>query len=69
MDQKGICFYSKRAIIEAENFSFSDTIACIAGGIAEAYYKSIPDNIMSEGSRFIDSGFKKVINDFKEKFE
>ena len=47
----------------------SDTIACIAGGIAEAYYKSIPDNIMSEGSRFIDSGFKKVINDFKEKFE
>ena len=34
----------------------SDTIACIAGGIAEAYYKSIPDYIMSEGKRFIDSG-------------
>ena len=47
----------------------SDTIACIAGGIAEAYYKSIPDYIMSEGNRFIDSGFKKVISDFKNKFE
>ena len=46
----------------------SDTIACITGGIAEAYYKSIPDKILSEGNRFIDSGFKKVINDFTEKF-
>ena len=47
----------------------SDTIACIAGGIAEAYYKTIPNQIMSEGIRFVDSGFKKVINDFKEKYE
>lgn len=46
----------------------SDTIACMTGGIAEAYYKKIPDELLSEGSRFIDSGFKKVINDFAEKY-
>ena len=46
----------------------SDTIACITGGIAQAYYKEIPENIMSEGSRFIDIGFKKVIKEFDEKF-
>ena len=47
----------------------SDTIACMTGGIAEAYYKYIPEKIMSEGSRFIDTGFKKVISDFTEKYE
>ena len=61
---------SKAAIRKAISIGGdSDTIACIAGGIAEAYYKTIPDKIMSEGIRFVDSGFKKVINDFKEKYE
>ena len=46
----------------------SDTIACMTGGIAEAYYKSIPEKIMVEGSRFIDGGFKNVINDFTDKY-
>ena len=46
----------------------SDTIACIAGGIAEAYYKEIPKEIMSKGNLLIDSGFKRVIRDFNERF-
>jgi ADP-ribosylglycohydrolase len=46
----------------------SDTIACMTGGIAEAYYKCIPEKIMAEGSRFIDGGFKNVISDFTDKF-
>lgn len=46
----------------------SDTIACMTGGIAEAYYKTIPEEIMLQGRRFIDSGFKKVIDDFTDKY-
>ena len=46
----------------------SDTIACITGGIAEAYYKEIPKEIVSRGNFLIDSGFKKVIREFNEEF-
>ena len=46
----------------------SDTIACMTGGIAEAYYKSIPEKIMAEGSRYIDIGFKNVIGEFTDKY-
>ena len=46
----------------------SDTIACITGGVAEAYYKEIPKEIVSKGNSLIDSGFKKVIREFNEMF-
>lgn len=46
----------------------SDTIACITGGIAEAYYKEIPPEIVSKGNLLIDSGFKRVIREFNERF-
>lgn len=46
----------------------SDTIACMTGGIAEAYYREIPEKIMMDGSRYIDVGFRNVINDFMEKY-
>ena len=46
----------------------SDTIACITGGIAQAYYKEIPKEIISRGNLFIGSGFKKVISEFNEEF-
>lgn len=45
----------------------SDTIACIAGGIAEAYYKEIPKEILDRGLSFVDAGFKNVIREFMEK--
>lgn len=45
----------------------SDTIACMAGGIAEAYYKEIPKEILDRGLRFVDVGFKNVIREFMEK--
>ena len=47
----------------------SDTIACITGGIAEAYYKEIPEQILSRGLRFVDVGFKNVIKEFMEKYK
>ena len=46
----------------------SDTIAAIAGGIAEAYYKEIPPHIVSKGKLILDSGLKRVLNQFEEKY-
>lgn len=46
----------------------SDTITCIAGGVAEAYYKDIPREILNRGLSFVDVGFENVINEFKEKY-
>lgn len=42
----------------------SDTQACIAGGIAEAYYGSIPKDIIKNAVHHLPSHFRKVITDF-----
>ena len=42
----------------------SDTQACIAGGIAEAYYGSIPKEIIKNAVHHLPSHFRKVIADF-----
>lgn len=42
----------------------SDTQACIAGGIAEAYYGSIPKEIIKKAVHHLPSHFRKVITDF-----
>ena len=47
----------------------SDTIACIAGGIAHAFYKSIPKPIYDKCMMLIDSGLRKTINEFVSKFK
>ncbi|MBR2488996.1 MAG: ADP-ribosylglycohydrolase family protein [Clostridia bacterium] len=46
----------------------ADTEACIAGGIAEAYYKEIPKHISDFCDRKIDYTLKKVILDFKQRY-
>lgn len=46
----------------------SDTIAAIAGGIAEAYYREIPDHIVSKGKLILDIGLKRVLNQFDERY-
>lgn len=46
----------------------SDTIACMAGGIAEAYYGGVPDEIKSHAMFFLDIGLKTTINAFMKKF-
>jgi ADP-ribosylglycohydrolase len=42
----------------------SDTIACIAGGIAEAYYGEIPDHIKTKVFQILDERLKRVIQEF-----
>lgn len=44
----------------------SDTIACITGGIAEAYYREIPKEIVTKGNLLIDSGLRRVVREFNE---
>ena len=46
----------------------SDTIAAIAGGIAEAYYGGVPENILDKGKFLLNSGMKKVLNEFSERY-
>lgn len=43
----------------------ADTMACIAGGIAEAFYQEIPKNIRDFCNIRLDGTIKKVINDFR----
>ncbi len=46
----------------------SDTIAAMSGSIAEAFYKKIPENIISEAKKRLPEEFIKVIEGFKEKY-
>ncbi len=68
-----------RAFYESESFEDalrkaisiggdSDTIACIAGGIAEAFYKTIPDKIKDAVLNKLDSNIKKIISDFYKRY-
>jgi len=46
----------------------SDTIACITGGIAEAFYKNIPDNIINKTIDILPEELIKLIEAFSEKY-
>ena len=45
----------------------SDTLACITGGIAEAYYKEIPDSIAMKIWSLIPEDFKAILKEMEEK--
>ena len=45
----------------------SDTIACIAGGIAEAYW-GVPESLRAEAMRFLDRGQKSLLSAFEKRF-
>lgn len=45
----------------------ADTQACIAGGIAEAFYKEIPEHIKRFCDLRIDHSIKSVVREFCEK--
>lgn len=46
----------------------SDTLACITGGIAEAYYKSIPTGIMSLVRRTLPEDLWLIVEKFYQRF-
>lgn len=68
------------AFLEADNFENSvrnavslggdaDTMACIAGGIAQAFYKTIPAEIVSQAETLLPPEFLAVIRQFNARFE
>lgn len=46
----------------------SDTMACIAGGIAQAFYKEIPQEIVENVYERIPAAFKKIVILFEERY-
>jgi len=46
----------------------SDTIACISGGIAEAYYHEVPENIAKTVLEILPEELVKIIVDFSTKY-
>ncbi len=67
--------YAIRSFIESENFEDairkaislggdSDTLACITGGISQAYYKYIPYKIKKEVIKRLPEEFKTTVSDF-----
>lgn len=46
----------------------ADTQACISGGIAEAYYKEIPEHIKRFCDSKIDGTIKSVVKEFNKRF-
>ena len=67
------------AFLESENYvdavrkgislgGDSDTIGCITGGIAQAYYQQIPEGIVSQTRIRLPGEFLKVIDQFSQKY-
>lgn len=46
----------------------ADTMACIAGGIAEAYYGSVPDHIGREALSRLDARLQTIVRQFTVKY-
>ena len=46
----------------------SDTIACIAGGIASAYY-GVPEDIREQALKYLDKLQKSILLEYENKFE
>lgn len=46
----------------------ADTQAAIAGAIAEAFYGTIPDKILTEAAKRLNRGFKQTIIEFYRRF-
>ena len=46
----------------------ADTMACIAGGIAQAFYKEIPENVVSDVMEKLTPDLREVVDRFNETY-
>ncbi|MDD1469724.1 hypothetical protein MEO43_31875 [Dolichospermum sp. ST_sed5] len=46
----------------------SDTVACITGGIAQAYYGRIPEHIKTKVFDILDDRLREVTQEFCDKY-
>ena len=66
-----ICFLESNDYVHAIQLAISiggdtDTIACITGGIAEAFYRNIPDELIRFAESKLTNEMKQVIVAFRE---
>jgi ADP-ribosylglycohydrolase len=47
----------------------ADTLACITGGIAEAYYGGVPEEIAARGLRLLDPRLRETVSRFRVAFD
>lgn len=69
-----VCFIESESYEDAVRKAVSlggdaDTMACIAGGLAEAYGYEIPAQIRSKGLNYLDGHLKEIFRKFEEKYE
>jgi ADP-ribosylglycohydrolase len=46
----------------------TDTLACIAGGIAQAYYGGVPGPIREQALARLDDGLREVVEEFEARY-
>lgn len=46
----------------------SDTLACITGGLAEAYYKEIPEEIVKEMWSRLPENLREILREMRGRF-
>ena len=46
----------------------ADTLACIAGGIAQAYYGGVPAEIRDRSMELLDEPFRTIVEEFEARF-
>ena len=46
----------------------SDTIACITGGISQAYYKKVPSAIVKRVKKILDQRLNTIVSEFTIKY-
>ncbi|MFB6274614.1 MAG: ADP-ribosylglycohydrolase family protein [Halothece sp.] len=68
-----ICFLESTSFEDAIRNAISiggdsDTIACIAGSIAEAFYQEIPQEILEQVDQRLDDRLKNIIKQFQSHF-
>ena len=46
----------------------SDTLACMAGGIAQAYYREITERIIREARQLLDDDLLAIVDEFNRRY-
>jgi len=69
-----ICFLESESFLDAIKKAIrlngdSDTLACITGGIAQAFYKEIPKDIAQKVVELLPEEFQNIIRDFYKTYK
>lgn len=76
---RGIQEFFNNAFLESTNYEDairnaislggdSDALACITGGIAEAYYGGVPEDIVHDSLKYLDKNQMKTVFSFYYKY-